>query len=70
MRTAIVGGIRLYQLTLSGLFFRGVCRHLPTCSEYAIEAVSKHGALLGSWMAARRIGRCRPMGTAGYDPVP
>ena len=70
MRALIIGSIRLYQLTLSGLFFQGACRHLPTCSDYAIESVSKYGAMRGAWLAARRIGRCRPLGTAGYDPVP
>lgn len=46
------------------------CRFLPTCSEYALEAVRTHGALRGGWLALRRIGRCHPWGGDGYDPVP
>jgi hypothetical protein len=46
------------------------CRYQPTCSAYALDALEKHGALKGGWLAARRIGRCHPFGGAGYDPVP
>jgi putative membrane protein insertion efficiency factor len=46
------------------------CRYQPTCSAYALEALEKHGALKGSYLAARRIGRCHPFGSTGYDPVP
>lgn len=46
------------------------CRYLPSCSDYAIEAVQKHGAIKGGWLAARRIARCHPFGGHGYDPVP
>ena len=63
------GLVRLYQLTLSG-FVGGHCRHLPTCSEYAYEAVARHGLLRGSWLSARRVARCGPFGGAGIDPVP
>lgn len=46
------------------------CRYTPTCSEYAIEAVKKHGVIKGGWMAIKRIGSCHPWGGSGYDPVP
>jgi putative membrane protein insertion efficiency factor len=46
------------------------CRFIPTCSEYAIEALRKHGVLRGSWLTMRRLLRCRPGGGSGYDPVP
>ncbi|VAW05520.1 Membrane protein insertion efficiency factor YidD [hydrothermal vent metagenome] len=46
------------------------CRYLPTCSAYALEALEKHGAIKGGWMAAKRIGRCNPWGQCGHDPVP
>jgi putative membrane protein insertion efficiency factor len=61
--------IRAYQLLLSPLF-AGSCRFLPSCSEYATDAVRHHGALRGSWLAARRLSRCHPWGDAGADPVP
>ncbi|RLQ87987.1 membrane protein insertion efficiency factor YidD [Notoacmeibacter ruber] len=63
------GLVRIYQLTLSGFVGHG-CRHLPTCSEYAYEAIARHGLLRGGWLGARRIVKCRPGGTTGYDPVP
>ena len=63
------GAVRLYQLALSPLMPPN-CRHLPTCSEYAIEALRVHGVLRGGWLAARRIARCHPFGTSGLDPVP
>jgi len=63
------GMIRFYQLCLSH-FFTGSCRYLPTCSDYAMEAVAEHGALRGGWLGLRRILRCHPWGGDGYDPVP
>lgn len=61
--------IRLYQLTLSG-FVGNTCRHLPTCSEYAHEAIARHGLLPGAWLALKRVLRCGPFGSSGFDPVP
>ena len=46
------------------------CRYTPTCSQYAIDAVKKHGALKGVWLATKRILKCHPWGGSGYDPVP
>jgi len=63
------GAVRLYQLVLSPVI-PPRCRHLPTCSDYAIEALREHGLLRGGWLAAWRIARCNPFGTSGYDPVP
>ena len=63
------GAVGLYRLVLSPLMLPR-CRHLPTCSDYAIEALGEHGLLRGGWLALRRIARCHPFGTSGYDPVP
>ena len=64
-----IGLVRLYQLTLSG-FIGNSCRHQPTCSEYAYEAIARYGLIPGSWLAFWRVSRCNPWGTSGYDPVP
>ena len=69
MTGALRGAIRFYQLTLA-YFFVGACRYEPSCSAYAAEAVARHGALRGSWLAAQRLCRCGPWGGAGFDPVP
>jgi putative membrane protein insertion efficiency factor len=61
--------IRGYQLLLSP-YLGGSCRFLPTCSCYAIEAISRHGATRGSALALRRLSRCHPLGRSGFDPVP
>lgn len=62
--------IRFYQVCLSPLKPSGTCRFTPTCSQYALEALRKHGLFKGSWLALRRILRCHPWGGSGYDPVP
>lgn len=65
----LIGLVRLYRVVLSP-WLGSNCRFQPTCSSYAIEALQVHGALKGSWLAAKRIGRCHPWGGSGYDPVP
>jgi len=60
--------IRFYQVSL-GRFLGGQCRFLPTCSQYAIEAIREFGALKGGYMAAKRIVKCHPFGGKGFDPV-
>ena len=61
--------IRGYQLLISPLFPPS-CRYFPTCSDYARQAVTRHGPLAGSWLAVKRLARCHPWGGLGYDPVP
>lgn len=61
--------ILLYRWLISPVIGPG-CRFLPTCSEYALEALAIHGVLKGTWLALCRIGRCHPWGGEGYDPVP
>lgn len=61
--------IHLYRYTLSSLAGRQ-CRYLPTCSEYAAEAIDRNGAWRGLWLALARLARCHPWGGSGYDPVP
>lgn len=63
------GAIRAYQLLISPVLPPS-CRFTPTCSAYALEAVARHGAVRGSWLATRRICRCHPWNDGGYDPVP
>jgi len=68
-RRVLMLPIRGYQKFLSpGL--PPSCRFTPSCSQYALEAVAKHGALRGSWLAARRLVRCHPFNPGGYDPIP
>ncbi|MBR4443860.1 MAG: membrane protein insertion efficiency factor YidD [Clostridia bacterium] len=61
--------IRFYRASISPLF-PACCRYTPTCSQYALEAVQKYGALKGGYLALRRILRCHPLHKGGYDPVP
>jgi putative membrane protein insertion efficiency factor len=63
---AIVRGWRVVSPVLAS----GSCRFHPTCSAYALEAIQLHGGLRGGWMAVKRVGRCHPFSTGGYDPVP
>ncbi|HYD86991.1 MAG TPA: membrane protein insertion efficiency factor YidD [Vitreimonas sp.] len=65
----LLGLIQLYKWTLSPLIGRD-CRYLPTCSSYAADAIRRHGAWAGSWMAGARLCRCHPWGGHGWDPAP
>ena len=69
MKKAFTAAIRFYQKGISPLY-PPRCRHIPTCSEYALEAVEKYGAVKGTFLATKRILRCNPFHKGGYDPVP
>ncbi len=70
MKRALLKAIRFYQTAVSPLF-PPRCRFIPTCSQYALEAVEKYGAFKGGWLALRRFLRCHPFRKGGwYDPVP
>ena len=68
MKTVIILLIRFYQVFISPMF-PPRCRFYPTCSQYALEAVRKKGAVKGSWLALKRILKCHPFHPGGYDPV-
>lgn len=61
--------IRAYQKYISPMKGKASCRFYPTCSRYAIEALSKYGVLKGSWLSLKRIAKCHPFHPGGYDPV-
>lgn len=61
--------LRIYQYAISPMLGRS-CRFDPSCSEYAVEALKRHGLFKGVWLAVRRVGRCHPWHPGGYDPVP
>ena len=69
MRAVLIGLIRGYQLIVSP-WLAGRCRYLPSCSNYGLEAIEQYGPLRGGWLALKRVCRCRPGGSWGYDPVP
>ena len=69
MRAVLRSLIRLYQLLLSP-HMAGACRYTPSCSAYALEAIQRLGAWRGLGLAARRVMRCHPLGSSGFDPVP
>ena len=69
VKKTIKGFIAIYQYIVSPLM-PPTCRHLPTCSSYAKEAIEVHGIMKGIWLSIKRLARCRPGGTSGYDPVP
>jgi putative membrane protein insertion efficiency factor len=68
-RRILIGLIRFYQLAISP-WTPPSCRYTPTCSRYALQAIERHGAWKGGWLATRRILRCHPWGGYGFDPVP
>jgi uncharacterized protein len=70
MKYPLLGFIKLYQMTFARLLPANTCRFYPTCSHYGYEAIQKHGALKGSWLAIKRVARCQPFNPGGYDPVP
>jgi len=69
MARILIWIVKAYQLALSP-FFGQQCRFYPTCSQYALEAIQKHGALRGSYYTVRRLVRCHPWCAGGHDPIP
>ena len=69
MKYVLLKFVRFYQVAISPML-PPRCRYTPTCSQYAVEALQKHGAYKGSMLALRRVCRCHPFGGSGYDPVP
>ena len=69
MRRLVLQLITFYQHAVSP-YWPGACRYSPTCSHYAQEAIEIHGLIHGGWLSVKRIGRCQPWGSGGFDPVP
>ena len=69
MKTVLIAAVRAYQYALRPMLGAN-CRFYPSCSDYAREAIERHGALTGSWLATRRLCRCHPYHPGGFDPVP
>ncbi len=69
MKRLLLAGLRGYQYLVRPMLGAN-CRFYPSCSDYAREAVERHGALAGAWLALRRLARCHPWHPGGYDPVP
>jgi len=69
LKLVLIGLLKAYRFAISPLYGQ-VCRYHPTCSAYALEAVTLHGGIKGSWLAVRRVARCHPWAAGGYDPVP
>ena len=69
MKYVLIWLLKGYRFAISPLY-GNVCRYYPTCSAYALEAVTRYGAWKGGWLSMRRLLRCHPWGGSGYDPVP
>ena len=69
VQAMMIFGVRAYQVVL-GPLLPAACRYTPSCSQYAVDALSRHGPWRGGWLAVRRILRCHPFHRGGYDPVP
>ena len=69
MKHVLIFLVKFYRKWISPMR-RPCCRYIPTCSQYALQALEKHGAFKGGWLAFRRILRCNPLHKGGYDPVP
>ena len=70
LKRLFLAPVRFYQRVVSPFKPVPTCRFVPSCSEYAHEAVTTHGAVRGTWLSLRRVGRCHPFGGHGFDPVP
>ncbi len=69
MKRILIKAVKLYQRYISPLKPRGICIYIPTCSQYAVQALEKYGAVKGSYLAAKRILRCHPFAKGGFDPL-
>ncbi len=69
MAQLLIWIIKAYQLTLSP-YFGQQCRFYPTCSQYALDSINKHGAIMGAYYSVRRLSRCHPWHAGGHDPIP
>ncbi len=69
MKSLLIGLVKAYQFFLRP-WWGSHCRFTPTCSDYAVESLDRHGALKGGWLAAKRLSRCHPWCEGGFDPVP
>jgi len=70
LKAIILKSLVIYKKVLSPYLANGLCRYSPTCSEYAFDAISKHGVLKGIALSIQRLIRCQPLGNSGHDPIP